>query len=215
MSRAPQSSFAQYFPSAPRATRDKAKERERSKLHISESSATDASSDNLGSFTKSKAAKAVSLASTNSDILSLESSQVADDIERAGDILNGVGSASSHTSTVSSVFSAPIQPNNMTTLGTLHNASSLTPLTNHGSSPLRLSSPKSNVTSLTSTHIDSDKFVLQSDTLGSQTASERPATAVRILARDPTKSIKGHICTYNPELDRTSGADGKYWAKLL
>lgn len=50
---------------------------------------------------------------------------------------------------------------------------------------------------------------MQIDGDTAQVELEVPTPAARILARDPAKTIKGQICTYNPEVDRTSGADGK------
>jgi len=145
----------------------------------------------------------------------VEIGPVADESERAGDILNGVGSASSHTSTVSSVFSAPTQHHNMTTMASLHNMSSFTPLTNHDSSPLRVSSPKSSAAAFNSAHTVDDSLDLYNDSEIAQLTLEGPIATNRILARDPAKTVKGQICTYNPEVDRTPGIDGKKKTKPI
>lgn len=109
----------------------------------------------------------------------------------AGDILNGVGSASS-TSTYSSVFSDKIIASN-TNAATV---STLTPLTNTESSPRgKLASPSfdHNYGAVTANGV----YAAQ----GNMTPQLTPP-ASKTWARSQDLTIKGSTCTYDPELDK-------------
>lgn len=216
MSRAPGASFAQFFPAAPRAAKDKAKEREKfksqgldspnirpvadSKVSLSFPRADDAASSRSGGDIKPPAVNGV--APSTEDIDTLQ-----------GDLLNGVGSASSHTSTVSSGFSAPAQQSNMSTLGGPRNVSSLTPLTNIESSPIPTASPqhKSGNHTTNSNELSNAIAVGTNSTISAQPPAEAPhkPTDSRVYARDPNKGVKGIKCTYDPLLDKTASKKAK------
>ncbi|KAF8850526.1 hypothetical protein BDZ45DRAFT_696648 [Acephala macrosclerotiorum] len=214
MSRASGASFAQFFPSAPRAAKDKAKEREKSK-----SQGVDSPSIRPVADTK------VSIPFSRADIpaLSRPSGEIkppingfaapAEDNESLqGDLLNGVGSASSHTSTVSSGFSAPAQQSNMSTLGGSRNVSSLTPLTNIESSPAPAASPqqKSGFHTVNSNEDINAIAVGTNSALHAQPPAEaHKPTDTRVYARDPNKGLKGERCTYDPLLDKDKHAAKK------
>lgn len=133
-------------------------------------------------------------------------SNVHDESEHAqGDLLNGVGSASS-TSTASSVFSAINQPPSMATYGTVH--SFLTPLTTTDSSPSgkAVSPPPVNMFRANSpsglTSRRSENAVELGPTSPTRTAPLGTPLFSRTHARAPGKEIKGSKAVYDPELDK-------------
>jgi [histone H3]-lysine4 N-trimethyltransferase SETD1 len=221
MSRATQN-FAAFFPSAPRAAKDKAKEREKSKSQSLESPGIRPSADTHVVSTNSRAGDTGSSRSTKESLVTvtdIAAPQAEDNESISGDILNGVGSASSHTSTVSSVFSAPAQQSNMSTSGGARNVSSLTPLTNTESSPLRIPSPKQSkpgaLPTISSVSAN-EKAVLDNDSPPAQPAlADQLPSDPRVYARDPNRGIKGIICTYDPLLDRKLGSNEKKKAKPI
>lgn len=199
MSRASSTSFAQFFPSAPRVAKNKAKERERKSqaLEISRSLI-----DMKVSLTKPR----VDIASPVGEIIShtAESSVIhnEDNGSVQGDTLNEVGSASSHAS---SIFSGLSQPSNLSTLSCSRNV--LTPSTNTElSSPNGLMSP--NYKRAISTGNDSSKINSKENHKNSKSSqnqnieADRNSIQKRVHARDPTKNIKGYICTYDPLRDK-------------
>lgn len=217
MSRAP-ASFAQFFPSAPRAAKDKAKERERSKSHIPDSSTGLHAADNPLGPSQTRAYDASSTRpAIESNITATDSAPrpTEDNASPPGDTLNGVGSASSYTSTISSSVSSvlPIQATSMSALGPAPNTSSLTPLTAIDSSPNPTASPIQ------------DKQTLKSDVVANPPSSQDGALHAQVVmeghesadtrthARDPKRSVKGAICTYDPNLDRKLSSNDKKKAK--
>lgn len=207
--------FAQYFPSATRAAKDKAKEREKSKPL------------NLGSPTKNLFADNRSVHSDRVDeyvrpvraggeinirITDPAPPPIDDNELSPGDILNAVGSASSHSSTNTSVFSGP-QPN-MSTFGGPRNVNNLTPLTTTNSSPNRIPSPnKLGAQAISSSTFTTNSFIPQNDVSHTQPAMAEPPP--RVFARDPNRGIKGEICTYDPGLDPKQGPNPQKWTKKI
>jgi histone-lysine N-methyltransferase SETD1 len=214
MSRAPGASFAQFFPAAPRAAKDKAKEREKFKIQGVESPSitpvadtkTILSISRIDDAALSRPGRESSLPVTYTTLPQTEDNEIQ------GDILNGVGSASSHTSSLSSVFSAPALQNT-TTFGGVGNVSSLTPLTNIDSSPSAVPSPtqyKTVALGTSSVILGNEKYISQDNILQAHyTMAVEAAPEPRIYARDPNRSVKGTICTYDPLLDRISSSDKK------
>ena len=215
MSRASGASFAQFFPSAPRAAKDKAKEREKSKsLNVESPSIIPIADSQTASLDSPIEDGGSTRRAGEHNIPVVDTAPPAEDSESLpGDILNGVGSASSHTSTVSSVFSGPTHSNNMSTFGGARNISSLTPLTNNDSSPSRISSPsryKTGIQATSSTGFAADKAVAQHDVLQAQPAViEERASDRRVYARDPNKGVKGTKCIYDPQIDPKSSSIDK------
>ena len=209
MSRASGASFAQFFPSAPRAAKEKAKEREKVKIHTSESPSIPSAADaqvNTATLPVDDAASCQSQSQSNIPSTDSAPPPAEDNEFIQGDLLNGVGSASSHTSSsVSSVFSAPAQQTNMSTFGGPRNVSSLTPLTNTDSSPNRITSPnqyKSDTPATISSGFVTDAAVAQNVNAQAHNAiTTQTPTASRIYARDPNNGPKGDKCTYDPLLD--------------
>ena len=198
MSRAPAASFAAFFPSAPKAAREKAKEREKFKAQAIETSSSPSIADANGTTSADTHHGVAAKASVgDSKNIAADMIMTEDHETLQGDILNGVGSASSHTSTVSSVFSAPGQQQPMSTCGP-QNLSNLTPITNTESSPSRVASP------------NQVKFaVATSNTIGAATSKsnplDNPATAnnippsTRVSARDSSRGVKGEIKVFDPD----------------
>lgn len=220
MSRAPGASFAQFFPSAPRAAKDKAKEREKSKSQGIDSPSIRPVADTKATASYSRVDDSGSSRAAGESIppaLEAAVPQAEDNESLQGDLLNGVGSASSHTSAVSSVFSAPGQQSNISAPGASRNMSSLTPLTNADSSPSRTTSPnqyKAAAPASNSTWFPTEKAVAQDDVLEAQLPlADQPPQEPRVYARDPNKGVKGAICTYDPLLDRKLSSNEKKKAK--
>ncbi|KIX00317.1 uncharacterized protein Z518_10456 [Rhinocladiella mackenziei CBS 650.93] len=211
MSRPPGSKFADFFPSAPSViqhrksfklqdtdkTRPRPADERVEDAHVKDSlvrvalnspttiSHSSTKQDNLAKF-------------TNTNFTPEESDQFT------GDLLNGVGSASS-SSTASSVFSAPVANAAMPGPNNLH-INTLTPLTNSDSPPNgKLMSPTAD--SNPHTAVDSNNII---PTLhqGSMTPLHTPPTHRR-SARDPNSPLKGTKCIYDPELDKNLNAKDK------
>ncbi|KAI9670399.1 MAG: histone methyltransferase set1 [Caeruleum heppii] len=127
-----------------------------------------------------------------------------------GDTLNGVGSASSHTSTVSSVFSAVNGGSTISNRSAHAQPHTTTPLTNTESSPPpRLGSPSElklayHSQSLAVIHDPSSptRESALKEALGGL-SPDRTLTPQRTPARAMGKVRKGNRCSYDPELDKT------------
>jgi histone-lysine N-methyltransferase SETD1 len=223
MSRASGASFAQFFPSAPRAAKDKAKEREKIKSQNSESPSTISVADTQVTPTTSRVEDVASHQPSlqgNIPIADSGPPPTEDNESLQGDLLNGVGSASSHTSSsVSSVFSVPAQQANMSTFGGPRNVSNLTPLTTTDSSPNHIASPnqyKSGAQASISSGFATEKVTAQDVGVHSQnTKADQSPAAPRIFARDPNKGVKGDKCTYDPLLDHKLSDREKKKAKPI
>lgn len=216
-------SFAQFFPSAPRAAKDKAKEREKVKSsQIQESPRVKAANSQAvlsNSLAISDDAGLTPCGSGENKISPPEvmpTSQADDNESLQGDLLlNGVGSASSHASTVSSVFSAPAPHSNMSAGGS-KNTSSLTPLTNIDSSPNRITSPHNHKSGVPSSGLTADINTAPHDVPQAQPALAEPEpTTPRIFARDPNQGIKGTKCIYDPLTDKTISSSKNKKAKVV
>lgn len=156
MSRASAAAFSDFFPTAPRAAKNRARERERAKsrLHGSPSlepavppvdataepasrprSRDEAAPASAPALSASTAAAAGAAVAPGGSELGRDAAAVppGEDADLQGDLLNCVRSASSHTSAASSVFSAAAQNAGPSAAANLSN---LTPLTNDASSPV-------------------------------------------------------------------------------
>ncbi|KAL9080111.1 MAG: hypothetical protein Q9157_001071 [Trypethelium eluteriae] len=138
MSRASAGSFAAFFPNAPSVLE---KKRKRSSSEVIKAPSKSPALDNTS---RSTVAGGTTLAVAVSEARSIErasapghSAREDDEIRssESGDILNGVGSASSLASTTSSVFSNPYHHHSSHGHGAALGAHALTPLTNTESSP--------------------------------------------------------------------------------
>ncbi|OLN84485.1 Histone-lysine N-methyltransferase, H3 lysine-4 specific [Colletotrichum chlorophyti] len=217
MTRQASASFAQFFPAAPRAARDRATERERAKAKTQDT--TGGSFGGQKSSSTSLANGTSGSTTSGADGMPSETSQQPADGHESplGDTLNAVGSASSYASTGSSVFSTAARqviPNGISHIPT----SSGTPLTSiespshSGSAGL----PKPNM--LQAHHTDEDEASASRNSPISRLNSSLPEPSPpiqRTPARDPARSRKGLKCTYDPFNDRTLSKHGKKDAKPI
>ncbi|KAK9422014.1 putative Histone-lysine N-methyltransferase, H3 lysine-4 specific [Seiridium unicorne] len=199
--------FAKFFPAAPRAAREKAAERERAKSRVSEGSADRDARIPATNSSTSQAAQRDGIKSDPSSSSDAAHLPTDDNESLQGDILNGVGSASSHVSTASSVFS------HGSTMNTSHAFnSSLTPLTNVGSP----SNPSHGTIKVQQTKQPQDGRRSNDSTHASVTdssISRRTGATVRIPARDPGRQIQGMKRTYEPLLDKKLSSAERKTAK--
>ncbi|KAH8664307.1 hypothetical protein BX600DRAFT_512355 [Xylariales sp. PMI_506] len=198
--------FAKFFPAAPRAAREKATERERAKSRPSDISDRDGrratsppSSIPLSSSVTSATAPRDSIKPdpSSSDVAFLP----LDDAESLpGDMLNGVGSASSHASTTSSVFTNGSHAVNASSSHAYN--SRLTPLTSVGSPAHPSISAHSQ--NLKQSLQDPKKSDGSTASIAAESTStpRRPGAFNRIPARDPARQVKGMKCTNDPLLDK-------------
>jgi [histone H3]-lysine4 N-trimethyltransferase SETD1 len=214
MSRASAAGFADFFPAAPRAAKNKAKERQRAKSKALDSpSATPVNHQqeaNTPARSRDENVQSDQAADGSNGANPEPAMPILDNSESPqGDLLNGVGSASSHASTISSVFSAPPAT---TTFG---GPSNLTPLTTADSSPPPLvASPHHSNTATTvslSRSVPVDITFPEKGVAETQShLSAQDSPAPRIQARDPNRGVKGEKCTYDPQLDpKLSSSDRK------
>ncbi len=224
MSRPPGgASFAQFFPSAPRAAKDRATERERAKTRVQESpSSSSQPAANTNGYPSPIApsgsrptddASASGLASRPSrDASASDAShpppQPDDNESLSGDILNAVGSASS-TSTSDSVFSGSTRQNAM---ATYKNSNHLTPLTTTDSpSPANHTMPQPAKTHATAPRPadKTDGSAPKPDGYADENPPPPPGAIDRVPARDPNRSVKAIKCVHKPILDRSGSSSGK------
>jgi [histone H3]-lysine4 N-trimethyltransferase SETD1 len=220
MSRASAAGFADFFPAAPRAAKNKAKERQRAKSKALDSPSlrpeTSDQDPNLIFRSRDENGLAHRSIETINGAARDSAAPATDDNESLqGDLLNGVGSASSHTSTISSAFSAPQAA---ATFGGSNNLNSLTPLTIADSSPPGLATSPHHSKTTTTIPITRDQPSDRhpSECLVTQPWPDRANETLsvrRIYARDPNRSVKGEKCTYDPQLDPKLSSSDKKRAK--
>ncbi|XXH00275.1 hypothetical protein Hte_006617 [Hypoxylon texense] len=190
---APSAGYKEFFPNAPRAARDKANEREREK-----STKTSDSADN---DSKTEAPARRDGAKYDSSLSDAAHPPIDDTESLQGDILNGVGSASSHASTASSVFTTFNSSAAMNASSRASN-SNLTPLTTMGSPPhpANMQPAKQRSSAMQSAAARYDK---PSSTAATKPSSSVPGVAERPSARDPNLVIKGTKCIHDPSTDQS------------
>lgn len=187
-------SFAGFFPSAPSVQQQKRK-RQRTTSSANALSKSDLASSNA-QYTDSNTIQAEAT-SENGDKLNYTNRE-------SGDLLNGVGSASSLTSTVSSIFSNGSNVNVTNNYGA---GAGLTPLTNHDSSPPgKAVSPSTHHANSDRTLVDGG-FVrpdqsakLHHNTIIAITPEATPPQS-RIDARPPEGEVKGIKVVFDPEIE--------------
>ncbi|KAK7903749.1 histone methyltransferase set1 [Exophiala xenobiotica] len=211
MSRPPGSKFAEFFPAAQSVIQRKSStlsDIDKTRLSHPEERAEDAHANftSKQASLNSPAPVSISLAKPDTSTKVTNNNPTQEEVDRfSGDLLNGVGSASS-SSTASSVFSAPLTTT-ATMSGTNHlQFSTLTPLTNSDSPPNgKLMSP----TIESNSHIIANGISTTSSLHpGSMTPLHTPP-AHRRSARDTTLQTKGTKCTYDPELDKNLNSKDK------
>ena len=208
MTRQPSAGFAQFFPSAPRAARDRATEREKARGTKTTDPATanpaskQAANINAGDLPTSQ-----SPAGDGSLPNGSHHPPTDDRGSPTGDTLHNLGSASSYASTGSSVFSAAARqpaPNGTSQIP----ISSLTPLTAIDSPSHPAQSIQTKSTMPVSDSIDQlDIPAPATQPNGAPHASS--SHIARVPARNPNRSRKGFKCTYDPNLERSLTKDKK------
>lgn len=186
---APGAGFKEFFPTAPGSSRDKLHDRDRLRR--------DSSASRHGSSSKRDSARPDASRSTPAD----------DSESLPGDMPVGVGSASSHESASSSIFSThnSAPPLNASTSLSASKHSSLTPLTNVGS-PSHISAPSH----ATKHHASSSRLQ------GSATPSAKAQPSGhshRPPVRDPKRPNQGKKCIYDPLLDKSLSSSEKKTTK--
>lgn len=196
-------SFAQFFPNAPkvraeaqgRADRDRSR---RNSIQSSDSLRESAPGAPNGDTT--------GFARPGQSIITSDgpSSQLDDHDPPLGDIPSTVGSASSHTSSASSVFSHSQRP--ITTATSSHQSAGATPNARRDTSsfsPAPISKPDMPV-SMATDQGSKRRPLTSSLNDGQNTTNSSSVDAIveRLPARDPLPSVKGMKCTYDPILDR-------------
>lgn len=196
-------SFAEFFPAAPRVAKNKVKtgEHERAKSRTSEPSDIVLTAAYQASATTSKPRD--DKQQLSGSMASAQAGEIITDNESfQGDTLNGVGSASSHTSAGSSLFSA-VGQNQTSTFGGTGSMSNLTPLTNVDTSPPEqpITPPQlKSTTSNSQSHLEDS--VMGDDGSGlSYTRDDNTLVPPRVLMRDASQRVLGFICTRDPLLD--------------
>lgn len=215
MSRPPGSKFADFFPTAPsvitQRKSSKLSDTDKTRLRRPDERVEDAHTKDHLVRAPLNSPTRVSPSPTRQDNLAkLANNTLAPEESDhfAGDLLNGVGSASS-SSTASSVFSAPLANAAMPGANQLH-ISTLTPLTNSDSPPIgKSTSPITD--SISHTAIGSHN-AMATQHQGSMTPLHTPP-AYRRSARDVHAQVKGSKCTYDPELDKNLNSKDKRKAK--
>lgn len=209
MTRPSGASYAQFFPAAPRATRDRNTERERARVRAQESPSTriaDTSGHHtpLGSSPSRPDNSAV--ASVDLDQGSRPKSHAngvaadiappfSDDTESFVETVNTVGSASSHASSSSSLYGGATHHNAVAAMRNSNNY--LTPLTT-------LDSPSSSLTVAAPPKAQSitPKYNDEPNGIYDENNGALAQNIDRIPARDPGRSIKCVKSTYDPPLDQ-------------
>ncbi|KAI1818038.1 hypothetical protein GGS20DRAFT_529530 [Poronia punctata] len=197
---APSAGYREYFPNAPRVARDKASERERERS----SKSTEITDNRQKIATAHCDAKHDSSASDTARPLNSDTSTEYPQ----GDLLNGVGSASSRASTSSSIFSSQ---NGAAAINTVSHApkDEYTPLTVNGSPP---SNNNNNDRSKPNNAVAS-KHAGQSDytslTAAIKSSATPPSVIKRIPARDPNRSVQGVKSIRDPSDKGLPPADRK------
>lgn len=193
---APSAGYKEFFPNAPRAARDKANEREREKS---------SRASEVADIDSKTATPAHRDGAKYESSLSDAAHPPTDDTESLqGDILNGVGSASSHASTASSVFTSSAALN----ASSRASNSNLTPLTTMGS-PINSSHIQTAKQRTSVIHNATSKSDSTSSTMANGSLSSIPGIAQRLPARDPNLTIKGTKCIHDPLTDKSLSSNDR------
>ncbi|KAK0727883.1 SET1-like protein [Lasiosphaeria miniovina] len=221
MSRPSGASFAQFFPAAPRAARDRATEREKARMRAQESPSSHVADTNGHRTPLGSSAPRADGGPGRPGFASksLPNGMAADapyptpehGESPVGDTLNTVGSASSHASSNSFGFSSSTRHNAVASVRNSH----LTPLTSidSPSSYLPPSGP-TKAQSSTPQHGDGpDGAAPRPNGLSNENATSMPPAFERAPIWDPSRSIRSIVCTYDPLLDHSISSSDKRKAK--
>lgn len=213
MTRPSSASFAQFFPAAPRAARDRAIEREKEKAR---KEALESPSSALADKTTLSRQHPPSAADRPADpalatsrrepSVSDPSHTPADDIDSFRvDIPNTVGSESSHTSIASSVANSSVRTNGVAVTKNA-SLSHLTPLTSIDSPSPTVAPPSTKPDTSTDSYLNnSNAPSLKPDASSdSATAVDPSNISYRPPARDPSLRVQVIKATFDAVVDRSS-----------
>ncbi|KAI0977338.1 hypothetical protein F4678DRAFT_412652 [Xylaria arbuscula] len=203
---APSAGYREFFPNAPRAAKDKANERERERY----SKALDAADSRSRTATpahrdiKHDSSAAASARPPKSDTYT-EYPQ--------GDLLNGVGSASSRASTTSSIFSTHNNSSGVNAAAHASKNNDVTPLTAAGS-PTYHHNNNNNTPKLPKEHTaaasaSDGKAISTSLATAMESSATPPSVVKRLPARDPNRTTQGMRCVHDPSTDKTLSSTEK------
>ncbi|OIW29970.1 histone H3-K4 methyltransferase Set1 [Coniochaeta ligniaria NRRL 30616] len=221
MTRPPGPGYKEFFPAATRAAKDRAMGREKAKTEPPGSRLPAPNSADLNGRATASGFdfRDEGLTSSSQPLLNGSSDTAHppnDDADSLiGDAVQAVGSASSHESS-SSVFSSSA-PQHVSGPATKPHSTSITPLTNIDSPSYRNPAPPTKAQPLTPRHAEKPNgFVSNTGVTADGTSTPLPvlpSVAGRLPARDPTRSVKGIKCTYDPFADRKVSTTDKRKAK--
>lgn len=103
----------------------------------------------------------------------------------------------------------------MSAVGAAPNASSLTPLTAIDSSPNPAASPIQDKQTHSSDAVANPLSSQDAASHAQAVMEDHKSADTRTHARDPKRSVKGAICTYDPNLDRKLSSNDKKKAKAI
>lgn len=209
MSREKPGSFADFFPNAPSVLQQKRKQTSqdvgRSSQKPVQSTSNPKSHANAGGAYTQSSQTSVEISNEDKPGIASRDEDEANRGE-SGDLLNGVGSASSLASTNSSIFST--NPATMSSYPGVSTVHTLTPLTNADSSPPgKLRSPQhakipeEHTLSIHQTHLNAPTQIVQ-DVSKSMTPIHTPPET-RLQARPGAGEVKGLKLIYDPDLDQS------------
>ncbi|TGJ86182.1 hypothetical protein E0Z10_g2569 [Xylaria hypoxylon] len=193
---APSARYQEYFPNAPRAARDKANERERERY----SKASDTPDSHPRTATP--AHRDAKYDSSASDSARPPNQDTYTEYSQ-GDLLNGVGSASSRASTTSSIFSTQNNTSAVNAAAHVPN-NDITPLTVTGSPAYftnNAAQPSKEHAAAASTY--ASKTDSTSLTAAMESSTTPPSVVKRLPARDPDRTTRGMRCIHDPSTDKT------------
>ncbi|KAI8633105.1 hypothetical protein F5Y19DRAFT_416547 [Xylariaceae sp. FL1651] len=193
---APSAGYREFFPNAPRAARDKANERERersSKLVDTPDARSRTATPSHRDAAKHDSSASDAARPPNQDT-GIEYPQ--------GDMLDGVGSASSHASTTSSVFSATNPTAAVNVAAHASNNNNITPLTAAGS-PTYLNTAQPSKEPAASAFTYAGKAESTSLAAVMKPSTSPPSVAKRLPARDPSRTTQGMRCIHDPSTDKS------------
>ncbi|KAI1355050.1 hypothetical protein F5Y01DRAFT_272177 [Xylaria sp. FL0043] len=198
---APSAGYREFFPNAPRAARDRANERERERYSKA--------SDNPDSHprTAKPAHRDIKHDSSSSDSARPQNQDTYSE-DPQGDLLNGVGSASSRASTASSIFSTH---KNVNATALDPKSSNITPLTAVGSPAYHNSNntPRLSKEHTTAASTHDGKADSTSLAAAMESSTTPPSVVKRLPARDPNRTTQGMRCVHDPATDKTLSSTEK------
>lgn len=208
MTRPSSASFAQFFPTAPKAARERALEREKARQEAAESPSSGLAERTIDGQSNPSAPPddPAPSRSRRDTSVSAPSQTPADDIDPfRGDIPNTVGSESSSASMGSSFTNGSMRPNGLAAAKS-SSYSHLTPLTTIDSPSFAngTHSTKQNPSN-PSPYEKINGLALKTDTLReNSTAVDKSDILHRLPARDPSLSVHVIKATQDPSADRSS-----------